>query len=54
MIQWKTKGTELYQALPAEMRQYAKETLPLREVPADRALSIPSGYTTWKETHKQG
>ncbi len=38
MIQWKTEGTKLYQALPDEMRQYWKETEPLREVPVDRPI----------------
>ena len=33
MIAWKTAGTELYQALPGEMRQSWKECEPLREMP---------------------
>lgn len=52
MIQWKTKGTALYQALPAEMRQFAKEAQPLREIPANWP-SMSAGYTTWNETRKQ-
>jgi phenylacetic acid degradation protein len=34
MIAWKTAGTELYQALPGEMRESWKECEPLREMPA--------------------
>jgi phenylacetic acid degradation protein len=35
MIAWKTKGTELYQALPKEMMEECKPCEPLREVPAN-------------------
>ncbi|HVZ26653.1 MAG TPA: transferase hexapeptide repeat family protein [Sediminibacterium sp.] len=53
MIQWKTSGTALYQALPAEMQQYARETQPLREIPSNRP-PMSADYTTWKQTSKQG
>ncbi|MEL6143280.1 MAG: transferase hexapeptide repeat family protein [Bacteroidota bacterium] len=33
MIAWKTKGTQLYQELPAECHQSLREVEPLREVP---------------------
>ena len=33
MIAWKTAGTEIYQALPGEIRQSWNETEPLREIP---------------------
>jgi phenylacetic acid degradation protein len=33
MIAWKTKGTLLYQQLPADCHESLKETAPLREVP---------------------
>ena len=36
MIDWKTKGTELYQQLPADCYQSLREVEPLREVPANR------------------
>lgn len=36
MLDWKTRGTRLYQALPAEMYESARPCEPLREVPADR------------------
>lgn len=35
MISWKTAGTEIYQALPGEIRQSWKESEPLREIPAN-------------------
>ncbi len=34
MIQWKNKGTKLYQQLPKEMKEHWKEIEPLREIPA--------------------
>jgi len=36
LIAWKTKGTELYQALPQECHESLREVEPLREVPKDR------------------
>lgn len=36
MIQWKTKGTELYQSLPKSCQDTMKECSPLTEVPKDR------------------
>jgi phenylacetic acid degradation protein len=36
MIAWKTKGTKLYQQLPADCYESLKEVEPLREVPNDR------------------
>ena len=36
MIAWKTAGTKLYQALPADCHESLKEVEPLREIPADR------------------
>lgn len=49
MLAWKTEGTKLYQALPAELRATLEECAPLREVPADRP-PIPAKYRTWNET----
>ena len=48
MIAWKTKGTELYQNLPAELYETLKEVEPLREIPADRP-SQESLYQTLEE-----
>ena len=36
MIAWKTKGTELYQQLPADCHESLREVEPLLEVPKDR------------------
>lgn len=36
MIAWKTKGTQLYQQLPADCHESLSEVEPLREVPKDR------------------
>ncbi len=36
MLAWKTKGTELYQQLPAELYATLKPCEPLRDIPADR------------------
>jgi phenylacetic acid degradation protein len=48
MIQWKTEGTKLYQALPSEMYEHWKPTEPLREIPANRATQ-ENNYPTWNE-----
>ncbi len=47
MIAWKTKGTQLYQLLPASMHEEAQPCEPLTEVPADRPQQ-QSLYETWK------
>lgn len=36
MIHWKTKGTKLYQQLPADCFESLQEVEPLREIPKDR------------------
>lgn len=36
MLTWKTKGTQLYQQLPAECKQTLKSVEPLSQIPADR------------------
>ncbi|WP_127133030.1 transferase hexapeptide repeat family protein [Pseudoflavitalea rhizosphaerae] len=51
MINWKTTGTALYQALPGEMRESWEAVEPLREMPADRP-SQESLYKTWNELKK--
>jgi phenylacetic acid degradation protein len=48
MIDWKTKGTQLYQALPAEMHDSWQACEPLRTVPADRPKQDDL-YKTWNE-----
>lgn len=47
MIEWKTKGTRLYQALPAEMMEEAMPCEPLTELPSHRP-SQEQLYSTWK------
>jgi phenylacetic acid degradation protein len=46
MIAWKTKGTQLYQALPKECQDTLKPCEPLREIEANRP-SQESMYSTW-------
>jgi phenylacetic acid degradation protein len=47
MLAWKTKGTQLYQSLPAEMQTEWKACEPLRKVPEGRP-SQEVLYETWK------
>lgn len=46
MIAWKTKGTQLYQALPGECYDSLKEVEPLREPEPNRPKQEQM-YTTW-------
>ena len=48
MLQWKTEGTQLYQRLPAMMRDSWRECEPLREAPLER-VTQPMGYKPWKK-----
>lgn len=48
MIEWKTKGTELYQKLPSELFETLKECEPLREIPKDRPKQKDM-YKAWKQ-----
>jgi carbonic anhydrase/acetyltransferase-like protein (isoleucine patch superfamily) len=49
MINWKTKGTELYQQLPAQMHELCKPCKPLTAV-EDNRQSMESLYKTWNES----
>jgi phenylacetic acid degradation protein len=51
MIQWKTKGTELYQQLPKQLYETLKEVEPLREMPKDRPIQ-DTNYETLLEFRK--
>ena len=51
MIRWKTKGTQLYQQLPANLYQSLKECNPLTEIPEDRKMQQPV-FKTWNETQQ--
>ena len=48
MIRWKTKGTQLYQSLPADLYRHLKPCEPLREIPKDRPEQEVL-YKTWNE-----
>lgn len=48
MIQWKSKGTGLYQQLPSDLQESWEECEPLRDIPADRP-DQEKIYRTWKE-----
>lgn len=47
MINWKTEGTRLYQALPARMQRNFHVCEPLREVEPGRPTQ-PRSYENWK------
>ena len=47
MIAWKTDGTKLYQALPAQIYESWKQVEPLREPPSNLRRQDDS-YKTWK------
>jgi len=47
MIEWKTKGTKLYQELPKALYETLKACDPLREVPSNRP-SQEEIYKSWK------
>ena len=48
MMNWKTKGTALYQTLPKECKEHLRMCKPLMSVPADRP-SQEVLYATWNE-----
>ena len=52
MIAWKTKGTELYQALPKECYDTLKECEPLREIESDRPKQ-EAMFSTWKKINEK-
>jgi len=52
MLAWKTKGTALYQSLPASMKKDWQEASPLRQVP-DNLPEQESLYQTWGEIKKR-
>lgn len=52
MINWKTKGTKLYQQLPAECQESLKEVEPLREVPKHQKMQ-ESFYSTLRDFMKK-
>jgi len=50
MISWKTKGTELYQALPEECKKLMKECEPLDYIDKNRKEKQKITFDTWKNT----
>jgi phenylacetic acid degradation protein/carnitine operon protein CaiE len=48
MIAWKTRGTSLYQQLPAEMKKGWEACEPLQEIEANRPVQEKI-YTTWEK-----
>ena len=52
MIAWKTEGTKLYQALPAEMKAHWKECEPLQEMPAVKTEQ-QALYKLWNNYKKK-
>lgn len=52
MLEWKTEGTRVYQALPGRMREGWRACEPLREVPEGRGPQARR-YRTWKETRSR-
>lgn len=52
MLNWKTKGTELYQSLPKECHDFLTECEPLREAEADRPKQEEL-FKTWNDIRTQ-
>ena len=48
MLAWKTEGTQLYQQLPFNMKEFWKECEPLKEIPEFQS-SQEFLYKTWNE-----
>src|SRR5690606_22358145 len=53
MIAWKTKGTRLYQTLPADCHDSLVACQPLQEMPENRPAQ-ESLYDTWEKIKKGG
>lgn len=49
MLAWKSKGTQLYQRLPAECYETLKACEPLREIPEGGMPSQEELFKTWNE-----
>lgn len=52
MINWKSKGTALYQQLPSELYETLKACEPLREIPEDQPKQ-ETLFATWNEVKDQ-
>jgi phenylacetic acid degradation protein len=51
MLAWKTEGTRLYQALPAQLHASLRPCEPLREMPAGRP-ALDQTYRSWGTTRR--
>ncbi len=52
MLDWKTKGTQLYQSLPQQCKESLRPCEPLREIPADRP-DQEKLFETWNVIRKK-
>lgn len=52
MIDWKSRGTAIYQALPLDMHQHWKECEPLREAPLEKPAQEKL-YELWSHLKKK-
>jgi len=50
MLDWKTKGTELYQTLSKECSELMKQCTPLAEIEKHRKEKQKNTFNTWKKT----
>ena len=50
MLDWKTKGTELYQTLSKECSELMKQCTPLAEIEKHRKEKQKNILKTWKKT----
>ena len=50
MLDWKKKGTELYQELPKECRKLMKECVPLSTMEENRKEKQKIIFETWKKS----
>lgn len=50
MINWKTKGTQLYQELPKECKELMNQCEPLTEIEENRKEKQKITFDTWKKT----
>jgi carbonic anhydrase/acetyltransferase-like protein (isoleucine patch superfamily) len=54
MIDWKTQGTALYQALPEQMKALSFLTEPLRAPTAQHSIPQEFSFHTWNESRQEG
>jgi len=52
MLEWKTKGTKLYQSLPADLHDSLQEVKPLRSIPENRPAQ-ETLFETWNSIKNQ-